>query len=288
LTSGSGVSSRIRHKARSLLKQLRRNWMRARHGFDAGALRDRLVSLGIRPGDTIMVHSSFDRFEAFRGTPTDVIDVLMGIVGPAGTVMMPTIPFTGSAVDYVRGGPVFDVRRTPSQMGLLPELFRRRADSVRSVHPTHSVAAAGRLAASITRGHASTATPCGVGSPYHALLEHDGRILLLGTGIRALTFYHAVEEILEPSLPFSPFTTGTFTLQSRDHDQNIVTNTTRLFEPSVSRRRNLDILVPELKQRGEWRSTRIGTLEAVLLDARDVLETCTEMASRGYYCYDAG
>jgi aminoglycoside 3-N-acetyltransferase len=266
---------------------MRRGWVQFRYGFDRHALRDRLVDLGLAPGQTVVVHSSFDSFEAFRGSAADVIAVLLDVLGPEGTLIMPTIPFTGSAVEYAASGPVFDVRRTPSQMGLLSEILRRNPNAVRSIHPTHSVAAVGRLAQQMTAGHSLARTPCGAGSPWHKLLDHQGKILLLGTGIRAMTFFHTCEEILEPVMPFSPFTREVYTLSSRDLNRELVTTSTRLFEPSLSRRRNLEPLQRELASRGLWHSIRIGTLDAVLLDAHEVLRTCQDMAARGYYCYDA-
>ena len=81
----------------------------------------------------------------------------------SGTVLMPTLPFGGVAIDYARKNPVFDVRRTPSQTGLLTEIFRRSAGVLRSVHPTHPVAVAGHGAVEMVEGHHLAATPCGRG-----------------------------------------------------------------------------------------------------------------------------
>ncbi len=181
---------------------------------------------------------------------------------------------------------LFDVRRTPSRMGLLTELFRRSAGVLRSVHPTHPVAAWGRDAAALVEGHHAARTPCGEGSPYARLLERRGKILLMGTGIGVLTFFHTIEELLEQKLPVSPFTEEVFHLQSRDDSGNIVATHTRLFEPGVSKRRNLDKLVPELRQRGAWREQRTGRLQLIALDAQDIFETVSAMAARGTYCYD--
>src|SRR5205807_1636548 len=68
--------------------------------------------------------SAFDSFLGFQGGPVDVIRTLREVVGARGTLMMPAIPFRGTAVEYALGDPVFDVRRTVSRMGLLTEVFR--------------------------------------------------------------------------------------------------------------------------------------------------------------------
>ena len=48
---------------------------------------------------------------------------------------------------------VFDVRRTPTAMGLLSEMARRQSDAARSLHPTHSVVAVGPLAGELVATH---------------------------------------------------------------------------------------------------------------------------------------
>jgi aminoglycoside 3-N-acetyltransferase len=91
-------------------------------------------------------------------------------------LMMPSMPFSGTAIEWARSGTVFDVRRTPSRMGLLSELFRRSPGVVRSVHPTHPVACWGEDAASVAAGHPGSATPCGSGSPFESLWARGARL----------------------------------------------------------------------------------------------------------------
>jgi aminoglycoside 3-N-acetyltransferase len=221
-------------------------YVRWRYRFGPEELLSFLVKLGLRNGDVVLTHISYDRFSAFTGKPTDVIDCLQRVVGNQGTLLMPTIPFTGLAVEYVREGKIFDVLRTPSQMGLVTEIFRRMPGVVRSVHPTHPVAAWGARAQEMISGHENCSTPCGRQSPYGRLLDCEGKILLLGTGIRALTFFH----------------------------------------PDISRKRNIDKLVPALKRRNALRRDTLETVEGILLEAREVLDVLLLMAEGGQYCYD--
>jgi len=282
----SPLMDRTKKRLKSGVRQLRRRYFDTFHPFSADDLATGIAALGIGRGDGVLVHSSFDAFAGFVGKPTDVISELEKLVGPEGRVLMPTLPFGGTAVEYARQQLVFDVMRTPSRMGLLTELFRRSTDVTRSVHPTHPVAVWGRDAAAFAQGHHVANTPCGTGSPYARLLETDGKILLLGTGIGALTFFHTVEELLEKQLPQSPFTEEVFCLQSRDHSGKIVVTQTRLFEPGMSKRRNLDKLIPELRVRGAWREHQTGRLRMISLDAADIFAAVSAMADRGEYCYD--
>src|ERR1700694_888030 len=170
-------------------------------------------------------------------------------------------------------------------MGLITELFRRSPDVLRSVHPTHSVALWGAGAKDISDGHHLAQTPCGRGTPFIGLLERGGKILLLGVDIGSMTFYHGIEELLEARLPASPFTQEIFHLSSRLPDGSLLHTATRLFEPTVSRRRNLNKLVPELQRRGAWRSERLGRLPITILDAGEVLAAVAGLAGRGVFCY---
>lgn len=254
--------------------------------FTPDDLQHTLSTLGIARGDSILVHSSFDAFEGFQGKPTDVISVLQNVVGTEGVVMMPTMTFGGTAVAYARSNPLFDVARTPSRMGLLTELFRRSPGVVRSIHPTHPVAIWGNEADVIATDHHLAQTPCGAGTPYEALLERDGKIVLLGTDIGVLTFFHLLEERLERELPVAPFTQEVFHLRSKALDGQILDTHCRLFEPAVSRRRNLYKMVPYLKKTAGWRCARVGGLKVTVLAAVDVLGVARSMNKQGLSFYD--
>ncbi len=276
----------IKRVLKKQLKVLRGSYAKAFHSFSPDDLLRQLQQLGLAHGDVVLVHSSFDAFRGFTGKPSDVIDALQKAIGPDGTLLMPTLPFTGTAVEYVRQSPVFDVTRTPSRMGLITELFRRSPGVVRSVHPTHPVALWGKDAGLMASGHHRAGTPCGKGTPFASLLERNGKILLLGADIDSLTFYHWIEEAIEPRLPLSPFTQQFFDLTSKQEDGSMARTQTRLFEPAVSRRRNLQKLLPELKRLGAWRQRRIGALVMTLLYAKDVYGAVVGMLDRGIYCYD--
>ena len=92
---------------------------------------------------------------------------------------------------------VFDVRTTPPCIGALPCVAAFRADAVRSLHPTHSVAAFGRRAAEFVRGEERSKTPCPAGGVWARLLEEKAKILLIGVGLNRNTYIHAVDEMLD-------------------------------------------------------------------------------------------
>src|SRR5260370_41384430 len=111
--------------------------------------------------------------------------------------MLPTISFTGSAVEHAARDPVFDARDTPSMVGLITEAFRRSAGVGRSLHPTPSVAVWGDRAEAIITGHHLTATPGGRPTPHGKLLEYDRKILFPRAPVSSQTFNHILDEAIE-------------------------------------------------------------------------------------------
>src|SRR5262249_1163927 len=121
VTHAKAVKRAIKNKR----KAVRVAFLRSRYAFSQQDLFDALHLLGVRAGDSFFVHSSLDQFIAFNGQATDINSTLLRAVGETGHILMPTLPFSGVAVEYTSTGSVFDVRRTPSRVGLLTELFRR-------------------------------------------------------------------------------------------------------------------------------------------------------------------
>ncbi len=153
-----------------------------------------LAALGLPAGAAVLVHSSLRSFGHVEGGADAVIDGLLAAVGPAGTVMAPTL--TGSEALSPANPPIFDPAATPCWTGRIPETLRLRPGAVRSLHPTHSVAALGADAADLTAGHARSVTPCDELSPYGALARRaGGYVLLLGVDHESSTLFHHVEEL---------------------------------------------------------------------------------------------
>jgi aminoglycoside 3-N-acetyltransferase len=255
------------------------------HAFTPDDLLEALRALGIEEGDVLIAHTSFKQFQGFQGGIGEAIAVLQKAVGENGALLIPTLPFTGSALQYVNSGRITNLAKTPSRMGLLTEIFRRLPNVTRSIHPTHPVAGWGRKAPALLENHYLARSPCGESSPFHRLLEADGKILLAGVGIRSMTFFHCVEEILQPAMPFSPLTQESFDLQTIGTDGNTYETHTHLFDPAVSARRDCELMIPALKQKGLWQERHTGLLRLTVLKARDVKNTLIEMASNGVYCY---
>ncbi|MGA2321635.1 MAG: AAC(3) family N-acetyltransferase [Solirubrobacteraceae bacterium] len=185
-------------------------------------LRDALAEAGVVPGATVMTHVSMD--ELIRTTSAinalELIALLKELLTEEGTLLVPTFPFTGREADYLATNPSFDVRRTPSQSGLMTELFRRMPDTVRSLHPTHPVSGWGAHAAEILSTHHLGETFAET-SPFCRLREYDGAVVGIGVGImRGFTIIHAAE-YLHPEARAYAFSSQAETVTLKDGETMI-------------------------------------------------------------------
>jgi aminoglycoside 3-N-acetyltransferase len=174
-----------KRSVKKALRPLSQPWLtRRRIVADVGAL-------GVRTGGILLVHSSLSALRYVAGGVPAVVRALTEAIGPEGTMVMPAHSW-----EWMEAGcRTFDVRSTASCVGRIPELFRRMPGVARSLHPTHSVAARGPLAPWLVEGHEHCEAPCGPETPYAKILERDGQILFLGTGLESNTAFHTVEAI---------------------------------------------------------------------------------------------
>jgi len=212
---------------------------------------------GVREGGVLLAHSSLSAMGRVPGGPETVIQGLLGALGPDGTLLMP-----GLSYEHVtRKQPHFDVRRTPSNVGAIPESFRRRAGTRRSMHPTHSVCAVGKRTAELLNGHAQDSTPCGPNSPFRRLPTVGGQILMLGCGLRPSTSMHAIEEVAQPPYLFGdPLTYTLVDTEGRSYQKSY---TVHNFDVWVQRYDRISLVLdaPAIQQ-GHVLEAEVHLLEA--------------------------
>lgn len=156
------------------------------------SLIEQLEHAEIDKRGTLLMHSSLKSIGEVEGGADTVLDALTEYMQD-GLLVLPTHTWSFINAD----NPKFYVETSPSCIGILPELFRKRSGVVRSYHPTHSVAALGQDAASFIEGNERLDTPCHRESPWGKLLDRKATIILVGVDLRRNTFIHGIEEWLD-------------------------------------------------------------------------------------------
>ena len=105
-----------------------------------------LRAIGLKEGDSVLVHSSFKSMGHIEGGIATLVDAFREVLGESGTLVVPTLTYSYVSVQ----NPVFDYVNTPSCVGAISEYVRHLPDAIRSVHPTHSCAAIGMRAKEFT------------------------------------------------------------------------------------------------------------------------------------------
>ncbi|MCL1878315.1 MAG: AAC(3) family N-acetyltransferase [Defluviitaleaceae bacterium] len=159
-----------------------------------------LKTAGINPSGTLMIHSSCKSVGVVEGRGDTILDAFIDFMRD-GLLIFPTHTW-----EYVmnegfdeNGAPVgknniFDYETMPSCVGILPNLFLKRPGVIRSMHPTHSVAAIGTKAAEFTDGEEFTQSPCPRNGCHGKLYDRGAQILFLGCELTKNTYLHGVEE----------------------------------------------------------------------------------------------
>ncbi|MBP1043974.1 AAC(3) family N-acetyltransferase [Vagococcus sp. BWB3-3] len=233
------------------------------------ALVNELQALGISPGDKLLVHSSYKAVGQFEGGPVGLVQALMSYFNE-GLLILPT--HTWGKIN--QENPLFDPATEPACVGILPNIFMAQAGVLRSLHPTHSVAAFGAGAESFVAGEELIDTPCGRQGCWGKLLDMEAKILFLGATLKSNTFIHGVEEwndipkrltdereLLQIKLP-----TGIIQSPQHRHIGDVSQHYDKLYEPFIAH---------QLIRQGS-----IGKASSSVIEAKPVYELVSALLRR--------
>lgn len=269
-------------KAQNINRVLRRHRLKNRQQ-SGGYTRENLVrdlrNIGASEGDTLLVHSSLGKIGYVEGGAVTVIEALLEVLGPKGTLAMPSFPAAGRNRDYLEGNPVFDVLNTPSAMGVITETFRKMPGVERSLHPTDPVCALGPLAAYLTGTHFGQPTPYNEHSPFRKLAECGGMILMLGTTLNgACTSLHILEDAVD--FPYPVYDPKKYDTEVIDAEGTHRKMKTKVHNPAWSAKRNCDLLKPAFEDACILTNGKIGEAASMLIDAEGLFKTMLDAFHR--------
>ena len=164
--------------------------------FTVTSITGELRALGLSTGTTVLVHSSLSALGYVVGGARAVVMALNEVLGPQGTLVVPTHSAELSDPSHWRhpaipeawwpevraSMPAFDPELTATRkMGAVAEVVRHLPGFVRSAHPRVSFGAVGPNADFITSAH-ELKNGFDEHSPLARLYDLDASILLLGVG----------------------------------------------------------------------------------------------------------
>lgn len=170
------------------------------------SLRDDLTRIGLRAGDTVMVHAAMSKVGPLLNGPDALSNAILDVVGPDGTLVVYTswdsvhddlLDDDGRVLpewrDHVPG---FDrqASRAVRMNGIIAEFVRTMPGAQRSANPGASVAAVGKLAEWITAEH-QLDWGFGEDTPLSKLVESNGRVLMVGAPWDTMTLIHHADHL---------------------------------------------------------------------------------------------
>ena len=240
-------------------------------------LLEEFQKLGVEEGDTLLVHSSYKSLGAVDGGPQIVINALESALGSEGTLIMPTFNF-----DFNKGVP-WDVRATPSKMGILTELVRVDPRAKRVFHPFYSFAILGKHAEML--GSLRYKSSYERNSVFGKLRDLDGKIMVIGLSYtNSMTFFHHIEQMEDVDYRFLKHFTGEVT----DENGNTYTDTFEMLVRDIDKGviTEVDPMGELMEKAGIVKVRKIGEADVKLMKANEVYEfTAREMKRDPHLLY---
>jgi aminoglycoside 3-N-acetyltransferase len=260
-------------------RRTRRNAAKELSGNDLNSI---FAKLGIQRGDNLIVHSALGQFNNVDGGPQGVLAAIWDVIGRAGTLMVPTFPHWITTMRSMRP---FDIRNTPSEVGVLTEVVRLDPRSHRSIHPTHSVACIGPLSAEFTEAHQRGPYAFGIQSPFFRHAIAGGKILLIGVDLNSLTAFHIYEDLIAPTpwLPVYETKMRSFEIISPDCQSSFYSGYFHSLETANAR--NVESLRPALEAAAKLRNVHTDFSHVSLLDSKATITVCLQELAAGRTAY---
>lgn len=245
--------------------------------FDSMDLKNALLELGLTSGDNLMVHSSWRQFYNYSGNPEEIINIICDIIGNEGTLCMPS---------YGSNRLFFDIENTPSNAGVISEVFRNLPKVHRSESTHFSIAALGPLAENIVKYHFYSEYGFDRFSPYYRFSTlNNAKILFLGLGSEPtkISLFHCAAYILKDEDPYLK------DLLSYRYTSELVKDGKIYKKEMISRKpghKNNNKVFKKIYRAIQNKSnTTISNLDIVVIDAGEGLKKAIEFTIEKIYCY---
>lgn len=249
---------------------------------------------GIGVGDILIVHSSMKSLSKTGATPSQIIEMLVNLLGNTGTLVMPAIPkyaeaITGIArIDSDLSSDIwtYDVQKTPPWTGAIPYKLMKTVGARRSRHPLNTVVAIGCHVDDMFSRELSreNSTPCGLDSSWAYCAQKNAKIVALGVDLaHSLTMIHVAVDSYEESWPIPGwYRNRQFNIKDNGTEKIVTVRERHPKWAMYYAERKLD---RDLKNNGIAKSTKIGSISVISLESGSLLDFLNARKSTGYPYY---
>ena len=270
-------------------------------------IKDTLISLGIKEGDRLFVHSSFGKF--YHGGDTSLLDyfyrlsaqghedyakkiiqIFFDIIGVSGVLMFPG-DFLGDELYSTGIKKVWDLskERTRSR-GFLPEIFRNWPGTVRSTHPVYPVTVNGGGFEKEVNNHWDLPYTMDVGSPWYKLMQVGGKIILFGVGYQVNSALRLSEHVLKNDYPHPmffnrPFSYTVKNYEGRQKEVHAYLLAVRAYRLKVST--NIKFCEYLNDKYGIYKSNKVRGVNIITVKLKDQFDAIMAELENGVTWYDA-
>lgn len=241
-------------------------------------LKTFFIENGLKKNDVIMLQSSWRAFIGFQGSPKDVIDTILEIIGEEGTLLMPT--FSGN-IKHI------DLYRDNSKLGAISEEFRKMDNVKRSSDSFFPISGLIKDADAFLEDHINSKKPFDEYSPFGKLLKKDGKLVFLGLGKKPykVSFIHYFTTLMSTHDDF----------YSNCYNQKV---DCIIYDNKIEQKINKKIIVRNDKcsnnnkniklamKKTKHRSSKIGCLDLYICESNDLITTMTVMDKKGMKFYN--
>lgn len=235
-----------------------------------------LEKIGVKEGDSVLVHSAMSKIGYLEDGPKTVVDAFLEVLGSQGNLLMPNSPNPALQLEYIQNLDCFDVKNDVSKLGAISEYHRKLEHSIRSWHPTEPVSCIGPDAAYFVKDHFGELTPYNANSPFYRVAAKSGKIVMIGVTLdNAGTNLHTLEDAVK-DFKFPVYYDQIFEVKIKTPDGKTHKVKTKVHNPEWSAKRKCDELIPMFKQKGVLSEVTFGNAKTLILDAKKMLDVMLE------------
>ena len=158
------------------------------------------TAAGLKSGAVVMVHCAMKPIGKLENGPDTLLEPLIDIVGPKGTIIMPT--FTWFRMPDVFTKPIIQ-ENSPIWTGKVPERFLQYPGVKRDRHPHWSHGYLGSLTDYFIKVNESELYGYGKDKTHYKIYEHGGSTMMVACEFSSCSCMYPVHDIME--IPYRKF-----------------------------------------------------------------------------------